>query len=56
MSCSDINKVKTDGTRVLNGKTVQALYVDVFEFTLGFVSAKDQMLTATDTALVNVFK
>ncbi len=28
MSCSDINKVKTDGTRVLYGKTVQALYVD----------------------------
>ena len=28
MSCSDINKVKTDGTRALYGKTVQALYVD----------------------------
>ncbi|NJM90684.1 MAG: hypothetical protein HC847_29775 [Hydrococcus sp. RU_2_2] len=31
MSCSDINKVKTDGTRVLNGKIVQALYVDTDE-------------------------
>ena len=28
MSCSDINKVKIDGTRELNGKTVQTLYVN----------------------------
>jgi hypothetical protein len=28
ISCSDINKVKTDGTRELNGKTIQTLYVD----------------------------